>query len=184
MPARLQAAPARANPPRPRSQPARPPGPRGKRPPDCDEAAARTSDAKIRCHSCCCCLGGEKRRLCGVCRGGGRAVRRRWERTAWQRRKRVRSRAPRGRRLRCSVRVGLNCWARALPIAQRWVDVATAGPRLLHRLRRGAHGCSMAPDQCVPTLALPLSAASLRRWRCPIAATVADLFAGTLLTRL
>ena len=53
LPARLQAAPARANPPRPRSQPARPPGPRGKRPPDCDEAAARTSDAKGRCHSCC-----------------------------------------------------------------------------------------------------------------------------------
>ena len=183
LPARLQAAPARANPPRPRSQPARPPGPRGKRPPDCDEAAARTSDAKIRCHSCCCCLGGEKRRLCGVCRGGGRAVRRRWERTAWQRRKRVRSRAPRGRRLRCSVRVGLNCWARALPIAQRWVDVATAGPRLLHRLRRGAHGCSMAPEQRVPTLALPLCASSVATLALPtVAAQLLPTFAGTAIS--
>ena len=97
-------------------------------------------------------------------------LRRRWERTAWQRRKRVRSRAPRGRRLRCSVRVGLNCWARALPIAQRWVDVATAGPRLLHRLRRGAHGCSMAPEQRVPTLALPLCASSVATLALPTVA--------------
>ena len=84
----------------------------------------------------------------------GRAVRRRWERTAWQRRKRVRSRAPRGRRLRCSVRVGLNCWARALPDAQRRVDVATAGPQLLHRLRRGARG-SWNPTNACPRLLCP-----------------------------
>ena len=80
----------------------------------------RTADVKSRCHRCCCCFGGDKRRLCGECRGGARAVWRWCQRTARRRRKRhVRSRVTRGCRLGCSLRVYLDRRARALRFVLR-----------------------------------------------------------------
>ena len=115
------AAPARAHPadlPRLRAPPARPPA-RARRAP----ARLRrgcTADVKSRCHRCCCCFGGNKRRLCGECRGGARAVWRWCQRTARRRRKRlVRSRVTRGCRLGCSLRVYLDRRARALRFVLR-----------------------------------------------------------------
>ena len=144
---------------------------------------ACTSDAKIRCHCCCCCLGGEKRRVCGVCRGGGRAVRPAAMRKDGVAAPQARSvaRAPRppssvqrtcltelGSRFAQCAAAGRRGYCR--PAASS--SAAARGSRLQHGTRpMCAHACSA------------LSAASLRRWRCPVAATVAALpefFAGTL----
>ena len=141
------AAPARAHPadlPRLRAPPARPPA-RARRAP-ARLRRGRTADVKSRCHRCCCCFGGNKRRLCGECRGGARAVWRWCQRTARRRRKRhVRSRVTRGCRLGCSLRVYLDRRARALRFVLRRFGLLLPGRGFF-----GSVAGLLAAEQTIP----------------------------------
>ena len=106
----------------------------------------RTADVKSRCHRCCCCFGGNKRRLCGECRGGARAVWRWCQRTARRRRKRhVRSRVTRGCRLGCSLRVYLDRRARALRFVLRRFGLLLPGRGFF-----GSVAGLLAAEQTIP----------------------------------
>ena len=141
------AAPARAHPadlPRLRAPPARPPA-RARRAP-ARLRRGRTADVKSRCHRCCYCFGGDKRRLCGECRGGARAVWRWCQRTARRRRKRhVRSRVTRGCRLGCSLRVYLDRRARALRFVLRRFGLLLPGRGFF-----GSVAGLLAAEQTIP----------------------------------
>jgi hypothetical protein len=106
----------------------------------------RTADVKSRCHRCCYCFGGDKRRLCGECRGGARAVWRWCQRTARRRRKRhVRSRVTRGCRLGCSLRVYLDRRARALRFVLRRFGLLLPGRGFF-----GSVAGLLAAEQTIP----------------------------------
>ena len=140
------AAPARAHPadlPRLRAPPARPPA-RARRAP-ARLRRGRTADVKSRCHRCCYCFGGDKRRLCGECRGGARAVWRWCQRTAQRRKRHVRSRVTRGCRLGCSLRVYLDRRARALRFVLRRFGLLLPGRGFF-----GSVAGLLAAEQTIP----------------------------------
>ena len=156
------AAPARAHPadlPRLRAPPARPPA-RARRAP-ARLRRGHTADVKSRCHRCCCCFGGNKRRLCGECRGGARAVWRWCQRTAQRRKRHVRSRVTRGCRLGCSLRVYLDRRARALRFVLRRFGLLLPGRGFFPALSRGSWLRSRPSQERVCCLE-----PSWRSWRC------------------
>ena len=142
---------------------------------------ACTSDAKIRCHCCCCCLGGEKRRVCGVCRGGGRAVR-----PAAMRKDGVA--APQARSVARAPRPPSSVQRTCLTeLGSRFAQCAAAGRRGYCRpaasssaAARGSwlqHGTRPMRAHACPAL----STTSLRSWRCRAARATSSALWGTLL---